>query len=289
MQRILYLLVYSLVWLISLLPFWLLYFFADVLYFLTYYIIGYRKRVIKDNLRLVFPKKSEAEINQIAKKFVHHLSDMVYETIKIITISEAEIKKRMKFKNVEILNSYFENNRSILLTAGHYGNWEWTGILNKLMPHDGLAVYKSIDNVSFDALVKNIRGKFGAEIVSNKKIAPYLYRKMKKGEPSLTLILTDQTPKLNAFKYRDDFMGINVPMFTGAEELAKKLDFAVFFLKVEKVKRGYYEATLVPIADKPEDYLDFEITRLFFDKLEYEIRAKPEFYLWSHKRWKHRN
>ncbi len=288
MQRIIYLLVYPFLWLTSLLPFPVLYFFSDILYFFTYYVVGYRKRVIKDNLKLVFPGKTTEEINLIAKKFVHHLCDTIYETIKTMSISEEEIKERMKFKNVEILNSYFENNRSILLTAGHYGNWEWAGILNTLMPHDGLAVYKPLDNKNFDTLVRRIRGKFGGEIVSNRKIATHLYRKMKKGEPSLTVILTDQTPKLNAFKYRDTFMGIDVPMFTGAEELAKKIDFAVLFLKLEKVKRGYYEATLVPIADNPSEYDDFKITRMFFDMLENEIMYKPEFYLWSHKRWKHR-
>lgn len=213
---------------------------------------------------------------------------MVFETIKTITISEEEIKKRFHIQNVEILETYYKEGRSILLMAGHFGNWEWAGIINKRMPHDGLGVYKPLDNKSFDTLVRGIREKFGGKIISNKKIAPVLYRKMKKNELSLTYILTDQTPKLNAFKHRDTFMGIDVPMFTGTEELAKKLDFAVLFLKVEKVKRGYYKATLVPIADHPKEYPDFNITRKFFDLLESEIREAPELYLWSHKRWKHR-
>ncbi len=242
-----------------------------------------------ENLELVFPEKSNMERKEIAKKFFQHLCDLFFETIKSITISEGEIRKRFNVLNVEIPNSYFEENRNVLLAAGHYGNWEWSGILNKLLKHEAHAVYKPLDSKPFDAMVKRIRERFGGIIVPNKKIGPLLYRKMKLGNGTLTYILSDQTPKAGAFKHRDTFMGINVPMFTGTEELAKKLDFAVMYLKVNKIKRGYYTATFVPLVDNPKEYLDFEITRMFFDELEKQIRQKPEYYLWSHKRWKLRS
>ena len=264
----------------------ILYVNSSALYILVYYIIGYRKKVVKDNLALAFPNKTPDERNLIAQGFFKHLCDVIFETIKALTISEKEIRNRFVVTNAKILDDYYEKDRSILLMAGHYCNWEWSGILNKLMPHQAHAVYKPLDNKQFDTLVKKTREHFGGVIVSNKKIVTVLFRKWKKGIKTLTYILSDQTPKLGAFKHRDTFMGIDVPMFTGTEELAKKLDFSVLYLKVEKVKRGYYTATFVPLADNPKEYPDFQITRMFFDALEAQIHEKPEYYLWSHKRWK---
>lgn len=270
-------------------PMRILYFKSTALYFLVYYVVGYRKKVVKDNLALVFPEKTQHERNAIAQQFFKHLCDIIFETIKAFTISEKEIRKRFVITNAEILDAYYQKDRSALLMAGHYGNWEWSGILNKLIKHEGLAVYKPLDSKQFDALVRKTREHFGPTIVSNKKIVGVLYRKWKKGIKTLTYILSDQTPKKSAFKHRDTFMGIDVPMFTGTEELAKKLDFSVFYFKVEKVKRGYYTATFVLLVENPKEYPDFEITRKFFDALEAQIHQKPEYYLWSHKRWKLRD
>ncbi len=286
MQRLLYILAYPILWLLSILPMRILYIKSTALYFLVYYVIGYRKKVAKDNLALAFPEKTQQERDRIAKQFFKHLCDVIFETIKAFTISEKEIRKRFVVTNIEILEPYYQNNKSILLMAGHYGNWEWSGILNKLMKHQAHAVYKPLDNKQFDALVKKTREHFGGVIVSNKKIVGVLFRKWKKGVKTLTYILSDQTPKKGAFKHRDTFMGIDIPMFTGTEELAKMLDFSVLYLKVEKVKRGYYKTTFVPLVDNPKEYPDFQITRMFFDALETQIREKPEYYLWSHKRWK---
>lgn len=288
MQRLLYILVYPILWLLSKLPMRILYIKSTALFYLNYYLIGYRKKVVKENLALVFPEKTQKQRDLITKKFFKHLSDLIVETIKSFTISEKEIRKRFVVTNTQILDSYYQDERSILLMAGHYGNWEWTGILNKLMQHQAHAVYKPMESQQFDALVKKTREHFGGTIVSNKKIVSVLFRKHKMGEKTLTYILSDQTPKMGSFKYHDTFLGIDVPMFTGTEELAKRLDFAVLYLKVEKVSRGYYQATFVPLTDNPKEYVDFQITRMFFDALETQIREKPEYYLWSHKRWKHR-
>jgi KDO2-lipid IV(A) lauroyltransferase len=289
MQKLLYILVYPILWLISILPMRILYIISTIIFFLIYHVIGYRKRVVKNNLALVFPEKTPKERNYIAREFFKHFCDIIVETIKVFTITEKEIRERFVVTNPEILDSFYENDKSILLMAGHYNNWEWTGILNKLMDFEAHAVYKPLRNKQLDALVKKTRGHFGGTIVSNKQIIVTLYRKWKKGIKTLTYILSDQTPKIGAFKYRDTFMGIDVPMFTGTEELAKKLNFSVLYLKVEKEKRGYYTATFLPVAHNPNDYPDFQITRMFFDLLENQIREKPQFYLWSHKRWKHRN
>ncbi|MBT0609158.1 lysophospholipid acyltransferase family protein [Aequorivita echinoideorum] len=289
MQRLLYILVYPMLWLISLLPLRILQIKSTLLFYLVYYVIGYRKNVVNENLALVFPNMPKADRKRIAEKFYRHLCDIIFETIKSISISEAEIKSRFHFENLHILEEYYQKDRNILLMCGHYASWEWSGILNKMMPYKGFAVYKKLDNRYFDKLVKKIRGRFGATIVSNRKIVPLLFRRSKKGEKSLTLILSDQTPKMGAFKHRDTFMGIDVPVFTGTEELAKKLDFSAMYLHVEKIKRGYYTARFIPLAEKPKDFPDFEITRKFLNEIEKQIHHQPEFYLWSHKRWKLRN
>lgn len=260
-----------------------------MLFLNIFYIVRYRRKVVKEHLDMIFPEKSPEEKHLISKKFFRHFSDMIVETIKLLSISETKMKERFKINNPEILNPYYTNNRSVLLMAGHYGNWEWAGIINKYISHQGFAVYKPIKNIPLDNILKKMRGRFGGIIISNKYIVGALYRKSKEKIPTLTYILSDQTPKLNSFKYRDTFLGINVPMFTGVEEMAKRLDFSVLYFKVEKIKRGYYTATLVPLADNPNDFSEFELTRLFFDSLENQIYERPEFYLWSHKRWKHRD
>lgn len=289
MQRLLYLLLYPILWLTSILPLWVLYLQSTLLYFVAYYLIGYRKKVVKGNLRLVFPEKSDLEINSIAKTFYQHLCDIVFETIKNLTISEAEAKKRFSFENLEVIEDLHQKNKSILLMCGHYASWEWSGILNDQNPYQGIAVYKKLDNPYFDALVKKIRGRFGALIIPNTKIATSLYRFEKKGVKTMTLILSDQTPKLGAYKHRDTFMGIDVPVFTGTEELAKKLDFAAVYFRIRKIKRGYYKASFIPIAEHSPSVPDYEITRAFLIEIEKQIREEPAYYLWSHKRWKHRN
>ncbi|RFN57953.1 lysophospholipid acyltransferase family protein [Marixanthomonas ophiurae] len=288
MQRLLYYLLYPILWLVSILPMWLLYIKSSALYIITYYIIGYRKKVVKNNLNLVFPDHSPEEINRIAKGFYKHLCDIIFETIKSLTISEKEIRKRFQFENIEMLQQLYEKDKSFLLMCGHYASWEWSFILPSHINHKSYAVYKKLDNPYFDTLVKNIRGRFGAETITNKKIVPLLFRNSKKNINSAALILSDQSPKKNAYKHRDTFMGIDVPVFTGTEELAKRLDFAAVYLKIKKVKRGYYKASFELLAENPKEYPGFEITRMFLTEIENQIKEQPEFYLWSHKRWKHR-
>ena len=289
MHRLLYLLLYPVMWLTSIIPLRILYLKSSILYVIAYYIIGYRKKVVIGNLQLVFPEKSSKEIKIIAKKFYQHLCDIIFETVKSLTISEKQISKRFVYKNLEVIEDLYNKDKSILLMCGHYASWEWSGILTKQTRFKGFAVYKKLDNPYFDRLVRKIRGRFGANIITNKQIAKRLYKEFKNNNKTITLILSDQTPKPWAYKDRQDFMGIDVPVFTGTEELAKMLDFATVYLKVEKVKRGYYEATFVPLTETPKSYDDFEITKLFLNEVEKQINNAPAYYLWSHKRWKHRS
>ncbi len=289
MKRLLYIIVYSLLWVISIFPLWYLYIKSYILYLLLFYIVGYRKKVVLNNLQLVFPNKSKKEHKAIARKFYLHLCDLIFETIKNITISEREITKRFRFENIELMHRYDKENKSVLLMCGHYANWEWSNILKHHVKQKGYAVYKPLANPYFDTMVRKIRGRFGATTISNKNITKELFRSANRKINSITLIISDQTPKLNAFKHRDTFMDIDVPVFTGTEELVKKLDSIPVYLQIKKIKRGYYSTRFVPLTENPKDHKDYEITRMFLNELEAQIRETPQYYLWSHKRWKLRN
>ena len=289
MQRLLYILVYPIWWGISILPMPMLYILSDLLFFLTYYVIGYRRKVVNENLALALPDKSDKERKQIAKEFYVHLCDILVETVKSLSISEKEINRRFKFENLEVLQELYDQDKSVLLMCGHYASWEWSGILTKHMSYKGIAVYKQLRNPNFDRLVKKIRGKFGAEIVANTQIVAKLFRMHRDKQKSLTLILSDQTPKLTDYKHVDTFMGVRVPVFVGTEELAKRLEQIPVYLHVEKVKRGHYNARFIPLTMEPKNIPDYDITRMFLDEIEKQIHKAPAYYLWSHKRWKHKN
>jgi len=289
MQFLVYILVYPLLWLVSILPFPLLYLVSDVVYVLLYYIIGYRKKTVTDNLQLVFPEKSEKEISIIRKKFYHHLSDMFLEMTKTMTISESELKKRFKITNPEEFKRLESLNKSIILIFGHYASWEWSIVLQQYINFKGLAVYKKLANKHFDRLVKNIRSKFNTDLISTKETIITINDHESKGVKTITGFLSDQSPRLTKDVYWGEFMGIKTPCFTGAERLAKKLDLTTAYLKVTKVKRGFYEAEIMTLAENPIEYQDYQLTDMFLREVEKQIYQAPEYYFWTHKRWKHQN
>lgn len=289
MQFLAYILIYPFLYLISILPFRFLYVFSDVIFVIIYYIIGYRKKVVLENLSLVFSEKSESEINRIKKAFYHHLCDMMVESIKSLTISESEIKKRMTFVNIEELHKLEKANKSIVLMCAHYGSWEWIFILQSYLNHKGYAIYKRLTNKYFDRLVKRIRAKYNSYLITTKETIPTLLKAKNQGELTINGFVSDQTPKVDKAFHWNTFMGINVPIHTGAEMLAKRLDMSVVFFRVKKIKRGYYETTFETLAINANEYKDYEITDAFIKLVEKQIYEAPEYYLWTHKRWKHRN
>ncbi len=288
MQLLAYIVLYPILWCISILPFRLLYVVSDAVYILLYRIIGYRKKVVLENLRLAFPEKTDTEIAVITKTFYHHLCDMIMEAIKSISISKAELQKRYTFTNIEVLHEFEKENRNVVLFMGHYASWEWVFILQTYINHKGYAVYKKLSNIYFDRLVKRIRAKYNTYLITTKETFPKLVRAKKNNELTLNGFVFDQSPKLSKAIHWQDFMGINVPAHVGAEVLAKRLDMATVFLKVKKVKRGYYEATFSELSKTPKAHKDFEITDSALKLVEEQIREAPAYYLWTHKRWKHR-
>lgn len=276
-------------WIISILPFRILYVVSDILYLLVYYIIGYRKKTVKYNIALVFPDKSEKEITTLSKKFYHHLCDMILESVKSLTVSEAEMMKRFKFKNIEEIHKLEKENKNIVLMCAHYANFEWIFIAQKFVNHKGYGVYKRLANKYFDRLIKRKRAKYNTQLITTKETIPVLMESIKKGELSISGFVSDQSPKVNKAYHWNDFMGIKVPVHTGAEMLAKRLDSSVVFFGVKKIKRGYYETTFTTLAQNANDYKNYEITDMFLKLVEEQIYSAPEYYLWTHKRWKHKD
>ena len=287
MQLLAYIVVYPFLWLISLLPFRILYAISDFVFIFVYYVFGYRRKVVTSNMKLCFPEKTDQEIATIRKKFYHHFCDMLLESIKSITVSEKEIIKRYVFTNVDDIHQLEKENKSIVLMMGHYGSWEWIFILQKHINYIGYAVYKQLSNKYFDKLVKRIRARYNSYLITTKETLPTLLRAKRNNELTFNGFVFDQSPKLGKAMYWQDFMGVKVPVHVGAEILAKRLDMATLFLKVKKVKRGHYEATFMDIIRNPKSYDNYVITDMSLKRVEEQINEAPEFYLWTHKRWKH--
>ncbi|QGK73174.1 lysophospholipid acyltransferase family protein [Flavobacterium sp. SLB02] len=288
MQFLVYILAYPLLWLISILPFRLFYLFSDFVYFLVYRVIGYRKKVVRDNLALTLPHLSDSERKKIEKKFYHHMCDMFLEMIKTMSISHEEMEKRFQVTNIELVQDYAKKGKSIILVASHYASYEWLLTINPKLGFQGIAVYKRLANPYFDKLIRKIRSRYKTEMVETRKAIPTMAQNQREGKLSLYGLASDQSPKLDRIFHSMKFMGIEAPVHTGAEMLAKKYDLSVVMVKVKKVSRGYYEATFLPIADNPNDYENFEITEKYLREVEKQIYEAPEYYLWTHKRWKHR-
>jgi KDO2-lipid IV(A) lauroyltransferase len=288
MQFIVYILAYPLLWLISILPFRIFYWFSDCVYFLVYYVLGYRRKVVRENIALTLPHLSAAERKEIEKKFYQHMCDMFLEMIKTMSITPEEMEKRFTVTNIELIQDYARKGKSVVLVASHYASWEWLLTINPKLGFQGIAVYKKIANPYFDKLIRKIRSKYNTKLIETKKAIPTMAQNQRDGVLALYGLASDQSPKLDRIFHSMDFMGIGVPVHTGAEMLAKKYDLSVIFVKVKKVARGYYEATFITIADNPNDYENFGVTEKYLREVEKQILEAPEYYLWTHKRWKHR-
>lgn len=289
MQFLLYILLYPILFLISILPFRLLYIFSDCVYILVYRVIGYRKKTVRENLALALPHLSEKERLLVEKKSYKHLCDMFLEMIKTMTISVKEIEKRFVLKNVDNYLEMEKQGKSIALMCGHYASYEWSISINSRITFEGFAIYKRINNKYFDDLVKKIRSRFKAYLITTKETVPTIEENNEKGIKGLYGFASDQSPQVKQKTYWSKFMGIEVPVYTGAEMLAKKFDMNIMFMKIKKVKRGFYEMEFELLTDDAKSVPDFEITETFLRKVEQQILEAPEFYLWTHKRWKHRN
>lgn len=289
MKILVFIVTYPIIWILAKLPFGVIYFLSDIICFILYNILRYRRKVVYKNLELAFPNKSHAEISRIAKLHYQHLTDLFLEMLKTWNMSSKELNKRFKYNNVNNLNELYAKNKSVVLVCGHYGNWEWLGNMENFIKYKGHAIYKGIKNRYFDKLIYKIRAKFGATPIDKDQIVRSFITNQKAGILGLYLMVSDQSPKLEYSKYWTSFLGIKVPVFVGSEILAKKLNTAVVFLKIKKVKRGYYEASFKLLEEHPKEIPNYKITDRFLKELENQIRDRPEYYFWTHKRFKHAN
>jgi KDO2-lipid IV(A) lauroyltransferase len=272
---------------LSLLPLWCLYFISDFLYLVIYKLIRYRTKVVRENLRNSFPEKSEIELISIEKKFYHHFFDLIIESIKSISITENQMRKRLVFKNVEMFNKYFDQNKSVVLTVSHYGNWEW-GILGVSLAakQKMMGVYKIINDSFFNNLMNTTRGRFGADLVEMKDSLRHIIST--KEECKIIGLLADQSPVKNESNYWTTFLNQESSVYLGPEKISTKMNYPVLFCKIQKVKRGRYELYLEELCTNPEKTTKGEITSLYLRKSEQTINENPEFWLWTHRRWKHK-
>lgn len=288
MNLLVYIILYPLIWIISKSSFRLIYLFSDFLYLILYHVISYRKKLVRKNLALALPEKTFLERKIIEKKYYKHLSDLFLESFKSLNISEVEIKKRYSFKNFELLDELYKKKKNIILMGGHYASWEWFFIIDRLTDYRINAIYKKLSNKYFDSLIKKIRSKYNGNLISTKNTFKEILKNTKLKGLNIYGFASDQSPKKNKATYWNNFLNNFVPFHTGAEIIAKKYDMAVVYMNVEKVKRGYYLASFELITDKPTKYKDFKITEDFIKLLENQILKAPEYYTWTHNRFKHR-
>ena len=276
------------VWLVpvSYLPFGLLYFISNIVFFLTYRVVGYRKTVVRENLRRAFPEKSLEELKDIELKFYKHFADFLMESIKSISISEKEILKRCHIINPEVPQKYYEQGKSVLVLCGHYNNWEYYAVgLAQQMKHKTRAAYQPLNNSFFNGTIKRIRERYGIRMVAIKEI-PRVFEEMK-NDLTMTVMVNDQSPSKPKAAYWNKFLGIETGWMMGAEKLAKRYEYPVLFGCIRKTKRGFYEVTFYEITDNPTHLKEGEILDKHTGLLEMVVRENPQYWLWSHRRWKH--
>lgn len=292
-QDILYFPIYLFLHGVALLPFWVLYRIADFIYFLLYYVIRYRKRVVRKNIAESFPEKSAAEQRTIIKEFYLHLSDYFVETIKLLHISDEEMKKRMVFENMELVDEQFDKGRSIVMYAGHYGNWEYLTSITLWGRHSSndvvfAQIYRPLKNEWFDNFFLNLRARFHSVGIPIHSTFRRLIQIKKSGKLSITGFISDQHPSGNDSDHIIRFLNHDTAFITGSETLARKLDFDAMYFDVTRPRRGYYKATIYKISFNPALESPMAITDRYVQLLEKSIRTNPSLWLWTHKRWKHK-
>ena len=287
MNAFIFYLTFPLLFLISRLPFPIFYKLSDLICFLLYRVFGYRKKVVRSNLKLSFPEYSRKELSLIEGRFYSHLCDLFLEIIKSMGMSKKEMIKRFHVKNIEVLTQFEEKNRSVFLMCGHYSSWEWMMSLGYHMNHKGYGIYTPIRNPYFDNLIRKIRSRHDAYMISQRTAAFNIKRMEDSNQRGVFGFASDQSPRAKPQNYWRSFMGVEVPVYTGAERLARELNIPIVFAKINRVKRGFYEVEFKLLTDSPKKLMSNVITDTFTEWLEEQIRKAPSQYFWTHKRFKY--
>ena len=289
MNLFVFILAYPFIWILSILPFRVLYIISDFIYLVLYYIIGYRKDVVLSNLKLAFPEKPTEELLSIRKKFYKHFVDVFIEMIKTFTASKELIYKHYTFTNIDFLTDLYKDGKSIILVGPHYANWEWIMSLDSYTEYKGYAAYSKIGNSYFNNKILKSRAKFGTNLLPTSTIVSEIKYNFKHNIQAAYGLLSDQSPQLNKTHYWSTFFNVKVPIHTGAEMLVKKYNMNMVFIETKKVKRGYYETTFSLVQEDSTKNSPYGLTDNFLKKVENHVYKQPEYYLWTHKRFKHKD
>ncbi|MGJ1412235.1 lysophospholipid acyltransferase family protein [Sphingobacterium thalpophilum] len=276
----------ALIYIISLLPYWFLYLVSDGLYYVLYYVIAYRKTIVFQNLENAFPEKTKAERLVIAKKFYRFFPDLFIESIKLKTITAEEVRKKMTLEDEDELTRHLASGKNVIGVTSHYANWE-LGIhrLSLITDFPTLIVYKPLNNKDIDTVYNNMRGRFGAEMVPMKQILRHIVKL--RGQPNISILVADQTPLYSDSDYFINWLNQETLVYTGAERLSRMSKAPVVYCYIgRKPKRGQYFCRFVTLVEDPTGFAEHEITDLHNRFAEQLIRENPEYWLWSHNRWK---
>jgi len=275
-------------YLITLLPLRVLYLFSDFFYLVMYYIAGYRRKVVAANLRNAFPEKSEAERKEIERRFYKHLCDLFVETLKITHMSPGQISRRIIVRDLSGVDRLYSEGKSLIALTSHYNNWEWFSAVPLVIPYKVLSIYKPLTNKYFDQFILSLRTKFGMLVSPMQNILRDLIKYRNEKILTISGFIADQTPPPDEHAYWTTFLNQETGFFRGAEKLAVKYDIPVIFVNTTKIKRGYYEVAFEIITDHPVKEVPGFITSRYAEMLEGVIKEKPEYWLWSHRRWKYK-
>ena len=287
-MKILYYIVLAIWYVFSLLPLRVHYVLSDIIFWILYGLFGYRKKVVRENLRTSFPEKSEDELQKTERGFYHFLCDYLVESIKLMTISRENLKRRMVFKGIELVDQCIEEGQSCALYLGHYCNWEWVTSLPLWCTPKAKCgqIYHPIENEAFDRLFLRLRQRLNALCIPMQDTLRKVLEFRRAGQPIVIGYISDQKPHWVNIHHWVDFLHHDTPVLTGTERIVRKMNHAVFYLDMRRVRRGYYEAEIKLITRNPKEVEDeFGLTDIYYQMLEKSIKRAPEFWLWSHKRW----
>jgi KDO2-lipid IV(A) lauroyltransferase len=271
----------------SLCPYWILYGISDFFFVVLYYIIGYRKKVVTDNIEKSFPEKTPSEILAIRRKFYRHFCDLVIESLKNFSITKKQATERMAVVNADLVDRWVDERGGVILCSGHYGNWElWAAAAMYFHRSPILGIYKRLSNTFFDAKMRETRGKSGLQLVSTRETGNYL--RTHTNDPKAIAFAFDQSPANPEKCVWIQFMKRETAAYFGAEKYGKEFNYPLIFGSIDKIRRGHYQVTYYMVCENPKEQQHGVITQMLYVELEKHVRLNPEIYLWSHRRWKHR-
>jgi KDO2-lipid IV(A) lauroyltransferase len=289
-EKIKYRLLYGAAYTLSLLPWRVLYLLSDVFFVLVFYVVKYRRKLVRKNLTDSFPEKDGAEIAAIERQFYHWLCDYMVESIKLLSISNEEMLQHIEFRGSEKMEEVFDEGRNCAAILGHYCNWEWltsTRLAFHRWPEAKVGlIYHPLNSAAFDRLFIDIRSSHGGMCVPKQDILRHLVALKRENSRSLFGYISDQSPKWENMHLWLDFLNHDTPVFTGGERIMQKMNDAVFYVDMERPCRGKYICTYRLVSYEAAKEEEFAITRRFFQLLEESIRRQPAYYLWTHNRWK---